>query len=466
MATAEALDQLAAARAELVAAEQQLLAADLGALSGEQLLELLDVLEVDARRHSAVGCALIAELADRGVAEEAGYTSAVVLLSERLRIGRREAAGRVRLAADLGPRRALTGERLPARFPWLADAVAEGTVSGRHAAVICTTIDRIPGRVADEQPELVAQVEPTLLGHARALDPDRLAVLARSVASCLDPDGQLAAEQDHQRHCDAILTLRPDGSGRLTASLTGEATAVWQTVLATLSRPVPGEAGDADRRTPGQRRHDGLLDAGRRLLRSATLPDAGGTPATVLVTLTLDQLETRSGLATTGHGGALSIPAALRLAADAQLVPVVLDSRGVVLHLGRARRTATAGQRLALSARDRGCSFPSCDRPPDWCETHHVTPWVHGGPTDLNNLTLLCGFHHREHAKRGWAVHMRDGLPEWIPPRWIDPTQTGRRNTSHHVPIHFPAPTLERRQRGNEPASDARPGARPLAYAS
>ena len=108
MAAADALDQLAAARAELVAAEQQLLAADLGALSGEQLLELLDVLEVDARRHAAVGCALIAELADRGVAEEAGYTSAVVLLSERLRIGRREAAGRVRLAADLGPRRALT----------------------------------------------------------------------------------------------------------------------------------------------------------------------------------------------------------------------------------------------------------------------------------------------------------------------------------------------------------------------
>jgi hypothetical protein len=55
-AAADALDQLAAARAELAAAEQQLLAADLAALSGEQLLELLDVLEVDARRHAAVGC--------------------------------------------------------------------------------------------------------------------------------------------------------------------------------------------------------------------------------------------------------------------------------------------------------------------------------------------------------------------------------------------------------------------------
>ena len=272
-AAADALDQLAAARAQLAAAEQQLLAADLAALSGEQLLELLDVLEVDARRHAAVGCALIAELADRGVAEEAGYTSAVVLLSERLRIGRREAAGRVRLAADLGPRRALRGERLPARFPCVADAVTEGTVSARHAAVICSTIDRIPGRVADEQPELVAQVESTLLGHARALDPDRLAVLARSVASCLDPDGQLAAERDHQRHRDAILTVRPDGSGRLTASLTGEATAVWQTVLDTLSRPVPGEAGDADRRTPGQRR---ARWAARRRAAAAALRHAAG----------------------------------------------------------------------------------------------------------------------------------------------------------------------------------------------
>jgi hypothetical protein len=195
---------------------------------------------------------------------------------------------------------------------------------------------------------------------------------------------------------------------------------VWTTVLDTLSRPVPTET-EPDRRTPGQRRHDALTDAGRRLLRSGDLPDAGDTVATVLITLTLDQLETRLGLSTTAHGGTLTIPAALQLAADAHLVPAVLDTHGAVLHLGRTRRTASPAQRLALAARDRGCSFPACDRLPAWCETHHITPWADGGTTDLDNTTLLCGFHHREHRKRGWSCQMTDGVPYGRPPRWLDP---------------------------------------------
>ena len=122
--------------------------------------------------------------------------------------------------------------------------------------------------------------------------------------------------------------MLPDGSGRLHAQLTGEATAVWQTILSTLARPVPDTGdGEPDRRSPGQRRHDALLDAGRRLLRAGTLPDAGGAPATVLLALTLDQVESRTGLATTAHGGAVSVPQALRIAAEADIVPVVLERR-------------------------------------------------------------------------------------------------------------------------------------------
>ena len=434
---ADALEHLAAAQHELVGLDPTV-------LSRDELLDLMEVLEINARRHTAVGCQLIAELDGRGVAGELGCASTGVLLAERLRIGRREAAGRVRLASDLGLRRAVTGETLEPRFPHVAAALAEGTISARHATVITATVDRLPDRVLTEQPELVAQVEPTLLEQARALDPERLAVLARTVATCLDPDGQLATEQDQQRRRDATLTMLSDGSGRLTATLTGEATAVWQTVLNTLSRPAPAHA-EPDSRTPRQRRHDALLDAGRRLLRSGTLPDAGGTPATVLVTMTIEQLETRAGVATTSNGGTFSIASALRLAAGANLLPVVLDSRGAVLHLGRGRRTASPAQRFALAARDGGCSFPSCDRPLDWCETHHIIPWADGGTTDLDNTTLLCGFHHREHGKRGWTVRLVDGIPEWTPPRWIDPQLIPRRN--HHPPLHFPPPVQTKRDR-------------------
>ena len=151
-------------------------------------------------------------------------------------------------------------------------------------------------------------MEATLVEHARTLNPDQLAVLTRTVRACLDPDGVLASEHDHDRRRHATLAALPDGSGRLQAQLTGEATAVWQTILDTLARPVPDvDTGEADRRSPGQRRHDALLDAGQRLLRAGTLPDAGGAPATVLVTLTLEQLEARTGLATTAHGGVISV---------------------------------------------------------------------------------------------------------------------------------------------------------------
>src|SRR5690349_1160887 len=425
------------ALSHLAAAREQLRDVDWATLSGDELLELMSLLEIDARQRGAVGYAVVAELEARGIGAELGCSSTAVLLSERLRIGRREAAGRVRLAAELGHRRAMSGEALPARFPEVAAAVAEGAIGDRHAALICRTIDGLPDAVLEQ----AGAVEATLVEHARTLNPDQLAVLTRTVRACLDPDGVLAAEHDHDRHRHATLTLLPDGSGRLQACLTGEATAVWQTILNTLARPAPdGDGGEPDRRSPGQRRHDALLDAGQRLLRAGTLPDAGGTPATVLLTVTLEQVEARTGLATTGHGGRISVPQALRIAAEADIMPIVLSDAGGILGYGLTRRTASTGQRQALAARDRGCSFPGCDRPPDWCETHHVTPWVDGGRTDLHNLTLACGFHHREHRKRGWTCHMTDGVPYWRPPRWLDPAQTARRNTTHHVPLHFSLP--------------------------
>ena len=275
--------------------------------------------------------------------------------------------------------------------------MAQGVISDRHATLICRTITGLP----DAALEQAEAVEATLVEHGRTLNPDQLAVLARTVRACLDPDGALAVERDHDRRRHATLIVLPDGSGQLQADLTGEATAVWQTILSTLARPIPdSEGGEPDRRSPAQRRHDALLDVGHRLLRSGTLPEAGGAPATVLLTLTLEELEARTGLVTTARGSVISVGQALQIAAEADIVPVVLNDAGGILGYGLTRRVASIGQRRALAARDGGCSFPGCDRPPDWCESHHVIAWADGGPTDLDNLTLACGFHHREHRKR------------------------------------------------------------------
>jgi hypothetical protein len=105
-----------------------------------------------------------------------------------------------------------------------------------------------------------------------------------------------------------------------------------------------------------------------------------------------------------------------------------VNAVGVVLQLGRTRRLASCGQTVALIARDGGCSFPGCDRPPEYCERHHIIAWVDGGRTDLQNLTLLCAYHHHNFAARGWTCLMIDGLPAWIPPKWVDPEQRPLRN--------------------------------------
>ena len=68
--------------------------------------------------------------------------------------------------------------------------------------------------------------------------------------------------------------------------------------------------------------------------------------------------------------------------------------------------------------------------------------WRAGGPTSLDNLTLLCGHHHRSFEKTGWTCQIHNGLPYWTPPPWQDPDQTPRRNTAQHHHLLHPAELL------------------------
>jgi hypothetical protein len=82
-------------------------------------------------------------------------------------------------------------------------------------------------------------------------------------------------------------------------------------------------------------------------------------------------------------------------------------------------------------ARDKGCSFPGCTIPPAWCQTHHVNDFQFSQRTSVDDLTLLCGYHHRIFEKLGWTCEMINGYPHWTPPPWIAPNQIPRRNTAH-----------------------------------
>ena len=114
-----------------------------------------------------------------------------------------------------------------------------------------------------------------------------------------------------------------------------------------------------------------------------------------------------------------------RIGCDADITRIITDPAGVPLDVGREHRTVTAGQWAALVVRDRGCAFPGCTRPPEWCHAHHIKHWADGGATNQDNLVLLCGHHHRVTHHGGWAITMpEDRLPEFIPPPWIHPDQT------------------------------------------
>jgi 5-methylcytosine-specific restriction protein A len=115
------------------------------------------------------------------------------------------------------------------------------------------------------------------------------------------------------------------------------------------------------------------------------------------------------------------------LLCDAKIVPVVLGGDSQPLDVGREKRTATLAQRKAVAARDGGCAYPGCDRPAHRCQIHHRLHWFDGGGTDINNLVMLCTQHHTVIHQSGWAIRMHRGHPEFIPPRWLDPTQTPRR---------------------------------------
>jgi hypothetical protein len=121
------------------------------------------------------------------------------------------------------------------------------------------------------------------------------------------------------------------------------------------------------------------------------------------------------------------------MACDALIERVLLAPTGAVLDLGRAVRTITAPQRRALTARDRGCVIPGCTALAEWCHGHHVVWWEHFGPTDKNNLALVCTRHHGQVHAGIWNLKMIDGIPWARPPSWVDPQRRWTRNTYHHA---------------------------------
>ncbi|ACQ78611.1 HNH endonuclease [Beutenbergia cavernae DSM 12333] len=197
-------------------------------------------------------------------------------------------------------------------------------------------------------------------------------------------------------------------------------------------------AAPPERRSVARLRLDALLAACGAALRVRALPKTGGLPTQVMVTVSLDELRSGLGSAHLPYTGPIRARDVRQLACDADIIPIVLGTRGQVLDVGRAHRLFPPHQRRALIARDGGCAYPGCHIPAPWCEGHHVVEWWRGGGTSINDGVLLCAYHHHLiHAGRS-RVTTASGVPQFHEPNSSPSRGAGRRpvrNTYHRPPL-------------------------------
>ncbi len=176
------------------------------------------------------------------------------------------------------------------------------------------------------------------------------------------------------------------------------------------------------RRPTGQALADAVLASVRTAVDAGPADTTGADRTTLVLHIEADVLgpETpeRAAPVHTGRGRdtAMSAAALRRLACDAGIVPVAVGADGTPVDVGRRQRALSTALRRALLARDRTCRFPGCGASRD-LHAHHVVHWCDGGPTDLSNLVLVCGFHHRFVHEHGWTlVDEGDGRIGFAPP--------------------------------------------------
>ena len=215
------------------------------------------------------------------------------VLTSVLGVSKGEAARRVRAAEAVGPRTSMLGEPLEPMRPVLAAAQQAGEVSAEKVDIIERALDKVDRRGFD--PADIAHGEALLTEHAVLFPPEDLKLLADRFVDALDPDGTLPNEQLNQDRRYFHLRATRDGAYVGDFRLTGTLGAKLKTLLDPLAKPRVDPSGAVDPRTFGQRSHDALEDLCDRQLRAGDVPDAGGIPATVIVTIDADDLTNRTG---------------------------------------------------------------------------------------------------------------------------------------------------------------------------
>ncbi|WP_235632375.1 HNH endonuclease signature motif containing protein [Mycolicibacterium rutilum] len=360
-----------------------------------------------------------------------------------------EAHRRLTEAELLAPRQSVTGPALAPQLAATAVAQAHGLINPEHVEIIRKSVAKLPSFVDTATRETF---EVDLVGMAVKAGPKELTDTAELMLYLIDQDGPEPTDTDRARKRAVTKSKQgADGMVELRARLTPEAWAGLEVLFAKYAAPgmcnpddpepctsgTPTQAQiDNDHRSLAQRQHDALIALTRIALMSGELGQLNGLPVSIIIRTTLQELESRAGVATTGGGTRMPLPDVIRLAGHANHYLAVFDrATGSALDLYRSKRVASPAQRIMLISRDGGCTKPSCPVGAYGSQVHHVsTDWAQGGNTNIDELGLACRPHNCSvDDDSGWTTHMtHTHNVEWHPPPGLD-TGQNRINYYHRV---------------------------------
>jgi uncharacterized protein DUF222/HNH endonuclease len=291
-------------------------------------------------------------------------------------------------------------------LPMVAAALNSGEISYQAAAALCHLHERLgEHRAGFDEEEMV--------GYAREFSLLELRKLCRFAWHVANPDGFFKeAEADFTRRYFHINQM-PDGMFAVDGMLDPVSGAAWKTAVDVLAKPN----GPEDERTARQRRADAVGELALHAMDQGTLPRRHSVKPHINLTMTLEGLKGELGVppADLDLSLPISIRTAERLACDCTMSRVLLAD-SMVIDVGKATRTVSSPTMRALRVRDKGCRFHGCDRQVNWSNPHHIIYRSRGGSDKLENLVLLCFFHHRLVHEGGWQVIKVGRAFQFLPP--------------------------------------------------
>jgi hypothetical protein len=301
--------------------------------------------------------------------------------------------------------RLCVGEQLES-LPKVAAALGSGEISFQSTSVLCHLREQL-----GEKAKLLDEDE--MLQYAREWSVFHLRKLCNAARHEADPDGFFNDAEENFTRRRFHISQMSDGLYLVDGVLDPVAGAALKTAVDVLAKPK----GPEDERTAKQRRADAVGELALHAMEQGTLPRRHSVKPHINVTMTLEGLKGELGVPPADLDLSLPISTrtAERIACDCTMSRVLLAD-SMVIDVGRATRTVSPPKMRALRVRDKGCRFPGCDRQVNWSSPHHIIYRSRGGSDKLENLVLLCFFHHRLVHEGGWQVIKAGREFKFLPP--------------------------------------------------